>query len=44
MMDVLIFMAGGVTALIIGWLVKPIIGGLIEGMNGETRRNKDTSD
>lgn len=30
MMDVLIFKAGGVTALIIGWLVKPIIGGLIE--------------
>ncbi|KQR57933.1 hypothetical protein ASF81_14615 [Brevundimonas sp. Leaf168] len=40
MMDVLIFMAGGVTALIMGWLVKPIIGGLIEGMDGGTRRIK----
>lgn len=44
MMDVLVFMAGGVTGLIISWLVAPIIGGLIEGMNGGTRRNKDRSD
>lgn len=44
MMDVLVFMAGGVTALIIAWLVEPIIGGFIEGLNGGTRRNKHRSD
>ncbi len=40
MMDVLIFAAGGVTALFIGWLVQPIFGGLIQGMNGETSRRR----
>lgn len=44
MMDVLIFMAGGVTAVIIAWLVQPIVGGLIEGMNGGTRRGNDKTD
>ena len=44
MMDVLVFMAGGVTALIIGWLVEPIIGGFIEGLSGRTSKDKDTSD
>ena len=44
MMDVLIFAAGGVTALVIGWLVQPIFGGLIEGMNGGTSRRKKRSE
>jgi len=44
MMDVLIFMAGGVTAAFIAWLVKPIFGGLIEGMNGGTSRRKNKSE
>ena len=44
MMDVLIFMAGGVTAVFIAWLVQPIFGGLIEGMNGGTSRRKKRSE
>ena len=40
MMDVLIFAAGGVTALVIAWLVQTIFRGLIEGMNGATSRRK----
>lgn len=44
MMDVLIFMAGGFTAVFIAWLVKPIFGGLIEGMNGGTSRRKNKSE
>lgn len=44
MMDVLIFAAGGVTALVIAWLVQPIFGGLIEGMNGGTSRRKKRSE
>lgn len=40
MMDVLIFAAGGVTALFLGWLVQPIVGGLIQGMNGETSQRR----
>jgi hypothetical protein len=44
MMDVLIFMAGGVTAVFIAWLVQPIVGGLIEGMNGGTSRRKNKPD
>lgn len=44
MMDVLVFMAGGVTAVFIAWLVKPIFGGLIEGMNGGTSRRKNKSE
>jgi hypothetical protein len=44
MMDVLIFMAGGVTAVFIAWLVQPIVGGLIEGMNGGTSRRKNKSE
>lgn len=44
MMDVLIFMAGGVTAVFIAWLVQPIFGGLIEGMNGGTSRRKNRSE
>lgn len=43
-MDVLIFAAGGVTAVFIAWLVKPIVGGLIEGMNGGTSRRKNKSE
>lgn len=44
MMDVLIFAAGGVTAVFIAWLIKPIVGGLIEGMNGGTSRRKNKSE
>ena len=44
MMDVLIFMAGGVTAVVIAWLVKPIFGGLVEGMNSGTSRRKKRSE
>lgn len=44
MIDVLVFAAGGVTAVFMGWLVQPIFGGLIEGMNGGTSRRKNKSE
>lgn len=39
MMDALTFAAGGVTGLVIAWMLKPLVAGLIAGLKGEDDRH-----
>ena len=36
MIEVLIFAAGGVSALVVAWVVEPLVGGFLEGLRGES--------